>query len=104
MTILLPHGLPAADTLRAEEIAVADSGTEGLRRTLRIGLVNLMPRKEASELAFARLLAQSGRDRILSCDKQERRSNHQYQRLAWIRTSPAPCGKGEPSSATDYRR
>ena len=60
MTIKLPPGLPAADKLRDEEIAIADEGLRLPQRNLRVALVNLMPRKEASELAFARLLAQSG--------------------------------------------
>jgi homoserine O-succinyltransferase/O-acetyltransferase len=62
MVIKLPPGLPAAETLRKEGIAVADDDSILPRQTLRIVLLNLMPRKEATELAFARLLAQSGHD------------------------------------------
>lgn len=60
MSIKLPAGLPAADRLREEGITVADDGSGLSRPVLRIALVNLMPRKEATELAFARLLAQTG--------------------------------------------
>src|SRR5215211_6949683 len=62
MTILLPRGLPAAEVLRREGFDVGEaSHPDGTRSHTRIGLVNLMPRKEATELAFARLLAQTGR-------------------------------------------
>jgi len=61
MTILLPNGLPAAAVLRREGFDVGEaSHPDGTRNHTRIGLVNLMPRKEATELAFARLLAQTG--------------------------------------------
>ena len=52
MTIKLPRGLPVAERLRDEGIAIADEGIRFPRRTLRLALVNLMPRKEASELAL----------------------------------------------------
>ncbi len=62
MTTLLPEGLPAAEILRREGFDIgAASHRERRAGHLRIGLVNLMPRKEATELAFARLLAQTGR-------------------------------------------
>jgi homoserine O-succinyltransferase len=55
MPILLPAGLPAARTLRAEGIAVSEAA-EAPAETLRIALVNLMPDKPAAERQFARLL------------------------------------------------
>jgi len=61
MTIMLPDRLPAAEILRQEGFDTREtSRIEPTLDRLRIGLVNLMPRKEATELAFARLLAQSG--------------------------------------------
>src|SRR5689334_12883013 len=61
MAIKLPVGLPVADRLRGEGASVADNDDQSPPRpALRIALVNLMPRKEATELAFARLLAQCG--------------------------------------------
>src|SRR4051794_24608592 len=61
MALVLPDGLPAAEVLRREgfEIGTASCAERRLK-PLRIGLVNLMPHKEATELAFARLLAQTG--------------------------------------------
>src|SRR3712207_2568926 len=61
MTIMLAEGLPAAEVLREEgfEVVSAPCADRASPR-LRVGLVNLMPRKEATELAFARLLAGSG--------------------------------------------
>lgn len=62
MPIALPDGLPARATLRAEGVEVASAAA--LRRRglqpLRIGLVNLMPDKIATETQFARLLGVSG--------------------------------------------
>ncbi len=55
MPILLPSGLPAADTLRTEGIAVSEA-PEAPADALRIALVNLMPDKPAAERQFARLL------------------------------------------------
>lgn len=61
MTIVLSDQLPAMEILRQEgfDVSAASRAEPALNR-LRIGLVNLMPRKEATELAFARLLAQTG--------------------------------------------
>src|SRR5215218_1824953 len=59
MAILLPTDHPGADFLRKEGVTVLSEGACDPNRVLRLGLVNLMPRKEATELAFARLLAQS---------------------------------------------
>ncbi|KAA2237561.1 homoserine O-succinyltransferase [Salinarimonas soli] len=58
--ITLPSGLPAARILDAE--GLTRTGRPGSGRALRIALVNLMPRKEATELALARLLAGGGCD------------------------------------------
>jgi homoserine O-succinyltransferase len=58
MAIKLPNGLAAADRLRSEGETVLPEGAAVPGRVLRIGLLNLMPSKEATELAFTRLLAQ----------------------------------------------
>lgn len=61
MPIALPDGLPARETLLAEGVEVVSAAA--LRRhgpqPLRIGLVNLMPDKIATETQFARLLGAS---------------------------------------------
>jgi homoserine O-succinyltransferase len=67
MTIILPDGLPAAAVLRAEGIPVADRSSVAVDATLsasplRIGLLNLMPRKVATETQIARLLGCGGAD------------------------------------------
>ncbi len=59
MSIMLPTGHPGADLLQKEGMTPLSESAVGETRVLRIGLVNLMPRKEATEIAFARLLAQS---------------------------------------------
>lgn len=58
MSIALPYGLPAAETLRAEGIEVRrpEEARRWGRRPLRICLVNLMPTKAETETQFARLL------------------------------------------------
>jgi homoserine O-succinyltransferase/O-acetyltransferase len=61
MTITLPAGHPALAQLREEGLEVADASGSPGDAAMRIALVNLMPRKEVTELAFARLLAQTGR-------------------------------------------
>lgn len=61
MAIVLPKGLPAAETLRQEGLAVLDRA-DFTRRTLQLALVNLMPDRPATETQFARLLAQGGID------------------------------------------
>ena len=58
MPIKLPARLPATETLREEGVMVIPS-QRALRqdiRPLRIGLLNLMPNKEITEIQFARLL------------------------------------------------
>jgi len=60
MPIILPSGLPAATELEAEGCDVLRSETEvGSERPIRIGLMNLMPTKLATEAQFARLLSES---------------------------------------------
>jgi homoserine O-succinyltransferase/O-acetyltransferase len=58
MSIVLPVGLPARQVLLNEGIEVlsADELRRGVRRPLRICLVNLMPNKVATETQIARLL------------------------------------------------
>ncbi|HVL70725.1 MAG TPA: homoserine O-succinyltransferase [Beijerinckiaceae bacterium] len=56
MPIVLPAGLPAAATLRAEGSPVLDPAAPA---RLRIGLLNLMPDKVRTETQFARLLAEA---------------------------------------------
>jgi homoserine O-succinyltransferase len=62
MPIILPDGLPAGAVLDSEGIEVRSMPRPGVRR-LRIGLLNLMPDKLATEIQFARLLG-SGRREI----------------------------------------
>lgn len=58
MSISLPTGLPAASALAAEGVAVVDGAAlrRGGTRPLRICLVNLMPKKTATETQIGRLL------------------------------------------------
>jgi len=59
MSIALPEGLPAHDTLVQEGLDVyGHTGPFGMTRpgTLRIALLNLMPMKPVTETQFARLL------------------------------------------------
>ena len=58
MPISLPNGLPAAAALAAEGVTVAGSAAlhRGGTRPLRICLVNLMPKKTATETQICRLL------------------------------------------------
>jgi len=58
MPIKIPNGLPAAATLRAENIFVMpqDRALTQDIRPLRIGIVNLMPTKIATETQLSRLL------------------------------------------------
>lgn len=57
MPIILPPGLPAAATLRAEglEVHEASEGAD-FGRPLRIALINIMPKKAETETQIARLL------------------------------------------------
>jgi len=58
MPIKIPSGLPARATLRAEGVMVVDDENAGPQpqRSLRIGLLNLMPDKINTETQIARLL------------------------------------------------
>ena len=58
MAISLPRGLPAVATLREEGLDVSEHerGEEG--GGLRIAMLNLMPKKEATETQLARMLAE----------------------------------------------
>jgi homoserine O-succinyltransferase/O-acetyltransferase len=58
LSISLPTGLPAASALAAEGVAVfnAAASHHGGARPLRICLVNLMPKKTATETQLGRLL------------------------------------------------
>ena len=58
MPIILPRDLPAHDVLAAEGVMVMaeDQATRQDIRPLRIGLLNLMPLKIATETQFARLI------------------------------------------------
>ena len=61
MAIILPDGLSAGAVLRAEGIEVLNDRRGG-GRPLRVGLLNLMPDKLATECQFARLLGRGPRD------------------------------------------
>ena len=58
MPIKLPASLPAFDLLTREGVSVMDDDTAALQdiRPLRIGLLNLMPKKIQTENQFARLI------------------------------------------------
>lgn len=58
MPIKLPADLPAFDILTQEGVMVMDEGQAALQdiRPLRIGLLNLMPKKIQTETQFARLV------------------------------------------------
>ncbi len=58
MPIKLPADLPAFDVLTREGVMVMDEGTAARQdiRPLRIGLLNLMPKKIQTENQFARLI------------------------------------------------
>jgi homoserine O-succinyltransferase len=58
MPIKLPSDLPAYDVLQGEGVMVLDEDTAALQdiRPLRIGLLNLMPKKIQTENQFARLI------------------------------------------------
>jgi homoserine O-succinyltransferase len=63
MSIYLPSGLTAAEVLRNEGINVIEGRPDAASWSgLRVGIVNLMPTKEATELALARLVAQAQPD------------------------------------------
>ena len=58
MPIILPAGLPAADSLRAEGFEVLEAPDRlADERTLKIALLNIMPKKPETETQIARLLA-----------------------------------------------
>jgi homoserine O-succinyltransferase len=61
MPICLPRGLPAASLLRDEGVAVHAPDAASQPGELRVGLLNLMPNKPATELHFARALGRAGR-------------------------------------------
>lgn len=63
MPIILPEGLPARAALEAEGISVLPAAPRlpAGGSPLRVALVNLMPRKEATEIQIARLLGDAGR-------------------------------------------
>ena len=58
MPITLPEDLPAFDILRSEGVSVMSPGRAAMQdiRPLRIGLLNLMPKKIQTENQFARLI------------------------------------------------
>ena len=58
MPIKIPADLPAYDVLTREGVSVMDADTASLQdiRPLRIGLLNLMPKKIQTENQFARLI------------------------------------------------
>ncbi|MDY6859119.1 MAG: homoserine O-succinyltransferase [Pseudomonadota bacterium] len=58
MPIKLPSDLPAFDVLTREGVMVMEEGCAALQdiRPLRIGLLNLMPKKIQTETQFARLI------------------------------------------------
>lgn len=59
MPIIVPKGLPAYDTLKAENVFVINETRAKAQdiRPLRIAIVNLMPTKEVTETQLIRMLA-----------------------------------------------
>lgn len=58
MPVVIPHALPARETLEAEDVFVMTDARAGRQdiRPLRIAIVNLMPTKIATETQLLRLL------------------------------------------------
>jgi len=81
MPITLPETLPAFDILRSEGVMVMSPGRAAMQdiRPLRIGLLNLMPKKIQTENQFARLIGSTP----LQIDLQLiRMSEHQTKNTA----------------------
>ena len=64
MSLILPEGLPAIESLKEENIFIEDGAQTEDRSTrkLRIALLNIMPIKETTEKDFARVLSYSPLD------------------------------------------
>lgn len=61
MSLILPKGLPAAAVLQTEGAPVVETFSAGVC-PLHVGLLNLMPLKERTELDFARVLSAGQQD------------------------------------------
>lgn len=64
MSLILPEGLPAIESLKEENIFI-ENGAQTVDRSirkLRIALLNIMPIKETTEKDFARVLSYSPLD------------------------------------------
>ena len=61
MSLILPEGLPAIESLKEENIFIEDGAQTEDRSTrkLRIALLNIMPIKETTEKDFARISSYS---------------------------------------------
>ena len=59
MPIKVPDNLPALDDLQAEQVDVMAQRQPQDIRPLRLLLLNLMPKKQDTEIQFARLLGNS---------------------------------------------
>ncbi len=59
MAVFVPKHFAAAATLASEDLMIAEHGSQP---ALRIGLLNLMPNKKATERQFARVFSQTGND------------------------------------------
>ena len=64
MSLILPEGLPAIESLKEENILIENGAQTEDRSTrkLRIALLNIMPIKETTEKDFARVLSYSPLD------------------------------------------
>ena len=64
MTLFLPEGLPCLSQLRQEGLSVAEVAAPGAASgsALRIGILNLMPDKIATEVQLIRMLAHETHD------------------------------------------
>ena len=60
MPLIVPRGLPAAQTVRQEGTPVFESAAQAPACPLRVLLLNLMPQKPVTELDFVRALAPIG--------------------------------------------
>ena len=78
MPIKLPHNLPAVETLQGENITVLTNGKQA-GSTLRILLLNIMPKKIETETQFARLLGNTPLDVELQLIRTQ---SHQSKNVA----------------------
>jgi homoserine O-succinyltransferase/O-acetyltransferase len=100
MPIKLPSDLPAFDVLTREGVMVMEEGRAALQdiRPLRIGLLNLMPKKIQTETQFARLIGATPLQIELSLIRMsdhETRNTASEHMEAFYRPFAEVCASGE---------